>query len=101
VKPCGRKAPAARGREAFAPCNGEAAAAHLRRAGKLLAEDEQKARKAAVESVLQWKLAEGRVIVAELSFDEPSTKKFRGFLEEKEMTGKCCICTKAKERKTL
>jgi len=48
----------------------------------------KKARKAAVESVLQWKLAEGRVVVAELAFDEPSTKKFRAYIEEKEMTGK-------------
>ncbi|MFA6451748.1 MAG: 50S ribosomal protein L4 [bacterium] len=48
----------------------------------------KKARKAAVESVLQWKLAEGRIVVAELAFDEPSTKKFRAFLDDKEMTGK-------------
>ena len=48
----------------------------------------KKARRAALESVLQLKLAEGRVVVAELKFDEPSTKKFREFIEEKKMPGK-------------
>jgi large subunit ribosomal protein L4 len=48
----------------------------------------KKARKAALENMLQWKVGEGRVLVSEFKFDEPSTKKFAKLLEEKQIEGK-------------
>jgi large subunit ribosomal protein L4 len=48
----------------------------------------KKARRAALDNVLQWKLGEGRVMIGEFNYPEPSTKEFKKMLEEKEIGGK-------------
>ncbi len=48
----------------------------------------KKARRAALDNVIELIKAEGRVVVLDLSFGEPSTKKFRQLLEEKKVDGK-------------
>ncbi len=60
---------------------GSSAANHDRKINK-------KARHAALQSVIEWKQAEGRVIVDELKFDAPSTKKFVELLKSKGIEGK-------------
>ncbi len=48
----------------------------------------KKVRKAALASVIEMKVAEGRVVICDLKIEEPSTKKFKAFLEEKKMESK-------------
>jgi len=48
----------------------------------------KKARRRALQSVLELKTESGRVLVDKLQYDAPSTKTFVKFLEEKEATGK-------------
>jgi len=51
----------------------------------------KKARRAALAGVLEDKAAAGRVIVDEFRFDAPSTKRFRGWLEGRQVTGKVLL----------
>lgn len=48
----------------------------------------KKVRRQALESVLEWKKDTERIVLDALSFDAPSTKQFRTFLEGRNMDGK-------------